>query len=266
MSFLDGRRYLTQPLTNKAATKSTCHTVCAIACERGADRPSGAERLRRIRSVMRLSDSFLKYAGFIAEVVHSDSAAYTLDYLATGFFVTIPSQTRPDKSKRIARDLEKWYAHDDPLIDVAIAPCTVDPELDITSISTKHFVTDELVRQKNFGIGDEVFIVGLFSFAPGQKQNQQIVRQGNIAMIPSDQIHIEVSQEENGFTDAYRKEARSTGGISGCPVFVQRSAHIEACDESGQARTFQGLSREFSLLGMAHGPGDIKESELNSPH
>ena len=33
-------------------------------------------------------------------------------------------------------------------------------------------------------IGDEVFVTGLFTLAPGQKKNLPIVRHGNVAMIP----------------------------------------------------------------------------------
>jgi hypothetical protein len=75
-----------------------------------------------------------------------------------------------------------------------------------------------------------------------------IVRHGNIAMLPEEQI-----QTEMGYADVHLIEARSIGGLSGSPVFVRTS---EAEKDS---------HRGIQLLGVMHGHWEIKESELNKP-
>jgi hypothetical protein len=41
---------------------------------------------------------------------------------------------------------------------------------------------------KGIGIGDDVFITGLFSFVAGVDKNLPVVRTGNLAMVPSERV------------------------------------------------------------------------------
>ncbi|MFA6561799.1 MAG: hypothetical protein WCV00_07800 [Verrucomicrobiia bacterium] len=88
------------------------------------------------------------------------------------------------------------------------------------------------------GIGDEVCIVGLFSYHKGTSKNHPILRTGNIAMMPDEPI-----QTSEGPMEAYLIEARSIGGLSGSPVFVR----IEC------QRADKTMQHTWAFLGLIHG-------------
>jgi hypothetical protein len=125
-------------------------------------------------------------------------------------------------------------------------------------VSTSDFVTDWDVRNRRVAIGDEVFITGLFTEAQGQSRNMPIIRHGNIAMFPEEQI-----QTELGYADVYLVEARSIGGISGSPAFVRPTITAPVKMADGSTRLFMGVDRDSKLLGLMQGHWDIKESEIN---
>jgi hypothetical protein len=80
------------------------------------------------------------------------------------------------------------------------------------------FVSDETIKNQNLGIGDEVFIAGLFTKVLGEARNIPIVRTGTVAMIPGEKIPFHGKS-----IDAYLVESRSIGGLSGSPVFVRET-------------------------------------------
>lgn len=104
------------------------------------------------------------------------------------------------------------------------------------------FLTDEVIRSKGIGTGDEVFITGLFIHLAGSARNLPIVRMGNIAMMPDEPVPTRM-----GLIDAYLIEARSIGGLSGSPAFVRE--------------TVPGGIGGFYLLGLMHGHWDIPPEE-----
>ena len=113
----------------------------------------------------------------------------------------------------------KWYYHPtDNSTDVAVTPFWLSSDIDYKTIPINTFLTDEVLKEGKIGIGDEVYIVGLFAHVAGSKRNEPIVRIGNVAMIPNEPI-----QTKYGDIEAYLIEARSIGGISGSPVFVRES-------------------------------------------
>jgi hypothetical protein len=119
-------------------------------------------------------------------------------------------------SQWIDTPLANWAVHpDSPAIDVAVLKSGIPPGWDHLSISSKMAVTEDLIKIEEIGIGDEIFITGLFTRHPGQQTNIPIVRIGNIAAMPAEKIMTEVSAMQ-----AYLVECRSTGGLSGSPVFV----------------------------------------------
>jgi hypothetical protein len=73
--------------------------------------------------------------------------------------------------------------------------------------------TDEVIETEAIGIGDEVFMVGLFRNHLGRDRNEPIIRVGNIAAMPTDPIRSQVY----GDMRAILVEARSIGGLSGSP-------------------------------------------------
>lgn len=200
------------------------------------------------------------------------------DYRATGFLATVPvgpegflpyfvtarhntdrivgresvirlNTVAPGRSGHIVLNPDtRWYVHPtDQHVDLAVLPLTPPPEIfAYKSIPTSMFVSDDVIRERNIGIGDEVFIVGLFSRLAGSKRNVPIVRVGNLAMMPGEKVPTKL-----GDVEAYLVEARSLGGVSGSPVFVRETTSIEV-QSDGHPRPLVGTGAYF-LLGIMHG-------------
>lgn len=242
---------------------------------------------------VRVPDEVLRCVGFIGEVTHKDSSGVGGDLCATGFFVALPCES-PElaemrtcyfvTAKHVATDLqgreayflvnakgggvvgvtgvvgEHWFLHPtDSSADVAVVQIIMNDEADLNAIALEHFGLPERLAKLKIGIGDETIITGLFTAAPGTTRNIPIVRHGNIAMMPGEQI-----QTELGYADVYLVEARSIGGLSGSPVFVRHTLSLRVKREmSGQDEVFYGNGPGITLLGLMHGHWDIRESEMN---
>jgi hypothetical protein len=153
-----------------------------------------------------------------------------------------------------------WGHPSDVAADVAVLPIYGDRDADIVYTSIGNFLTQEqLADGAIVGVGDEVFVAGLFTPAPGEMV-APVVRHGNIAMLPRDQI-----QTELGFTDVYLIEARSIGGFSGSPVFARPTILLaaEQRDDKYVEPVFGTGGTRF--LGVVQGHWDIKESAMNKP-
>ena len=127
----------------------------------------------------------------------------------------------------------------------------------------EEFLTKEKMRETKIGIGDEVFIPSLFTFAPGTTRNLPILRHGNIAMLPESDERMMTSR---GLAEVYLIEARSIAGVSGAPVFVRGTVGLP-WNQTGnpQPEMIMGLSSSIYLLGLMHAHWDIRESEINNP-
>ena len=116
-------------------------------------------------------------------------------------------------------------------------------------------ITEELMSRYQVGLGDEVFITGLFKHHYGESRNIPIVRTGNIASLTEEKV----STKKFGAIDAYLIEARSIGGLSGSPVFL----HL------GVTRMFDGkvkiIENELPifLFGLVHGHFDVSETAID---
>ena len=245
-------------------------------------------------SSVRIPDPILRCVGFIGEGISQDSERVYGDLYATGFFVAVPCESPYLRgqcaayfvtAKHVASDLKdrpiyiltnkrgggvtdnwtspdnEWWVHpSDHGADVALIQVSENPEADTIHISVLDFGTPERLQRLGIGIGDEIFATGLFTEIPGTTRNLPIVRHGNVAMMPAEQI-----QTELGFTDAYLVEARSLGGLSGSPVFVRHTLRTEVERADGTREPFFGNGSGMTLLGLMHGHWDIKESEMNKP-
>jgi hypothetical protein len=243
---------------------------------------------------MRIADEVLKCVAFIGEVAHRDDSGVSGDLHATGFIVAVPCEspgmerlttTYCVTAKHVALDLkdreiyllvnragggvttipqigERWWLHpSDKTADVAVVQVGgVQSGLDLRTVIVKNLVTADTIRKFDIGVGDEVFMTGLFTAAPGVKRNLPIVRHGNIAMMPSEQI-----QTELGYADVYLVEARSIGGISGSPVFVRLTVLSRGKLADGSDADLFAPGHGAFLLGLAQGHWDIQESEMNKP-
>jgi hypothetical protein len=73
------------------------------------------------------------------------------------------------------------------------------------------------LKEYQIGPGDEVFTVGRFINHEGRQQNLPTARFGNIAQLPWEPVMQDTGHKQESFL----VEARSIGGYSGAPVFVQ---------------------------------------------
>lgn len=149
----------------------------------------------------------------------------------------------------IETPIDHWIAHTDSSVDVAVKRTVMIPAIDHNSIPIRNFVNDSIIRAENIGMGDEVFLPGLFVNHYGEDRNIPIIRTGNIAAMPEEKVTV----NKLGKIDAYLIEARSIGGLSGSPVYV----HVEAVrysDERTPTAIYGGPGHY--LLGLMHGHYD----------
>jgi len=228
---------------------------------------------------MRIPDAVKKCVVFIgieAQIEHVPA----IIYLGTGFIVSVKStigrmsfiylvtarhivasiaerdfyiraNTKDGKSSVFKAGVDsKWWFHpkEDSSADVAAFPLLIPNDiaktLDYVAIPTTALLTDDDMEKGGIGEGDEVFIVGLFSYHSGSNKNLPIVRTGNIAMISDEPVQT----RKFGNMEAYLIEARSIGGLSGSPVFVAK----------------QTGNRKWSIspLGLVHGHWDIGPEKI----
>lgn len=113
----------------------------------------------------------------------------------------------------------------------------------------------ELEAVNEVSLGDEVVIIGLFRHHHGEARNIPIIRVGNLAAKGEERIQTKAFGKIHG----YLIEARSIGGLSGSPVFVN----------FGPARmiggAFMQATSQFSiLLGLVHGHYDVIGDEIDA--
>lgn len=159
--------------------------------------------------------------------------------------VYLRANFKDGSTRTVGVPIDDWMFHArDASVDVAAMrmPLPID-DTDFLSIPAHDMaITDEIIRKEGIGVGDEVFLTGLFTRHRGRERNLPIVRTGNIAMMPEEPVWTQM-----GFMDAYLVEARSIGGHSGSPVFV----HLSGMRERGKRVRFRG--RIFYWLGLVHG-------------
>jgi hypothetical protein len=156
-------------------------------------------------------------------------------------------------TKLIESKVSQWLVHpSDNSVDVAVMPFGIPNDADHLCFPTQAFATKQVIEQQSIGLGDELFMVGLFTGHLQTKRNIPIVRIGNIAGMPEEPVDTKMY----GRMEAYLIEARSIGGLSGCPVFVN----------TGGMRTIPSKGTivspsMFFLLGLMHGHWDRLPAE-----
>jgi|CZLA01.1.fsa_nt_gi hypothetical protein len=163
------------------------------------------------------------------------------------------------------RPSDPWWFHptEKDYVDAAI---TLFSPLDLAQLDVAHipigmFATSDTIRTNHLGIGDEVFITGLFTKVTETTKNIPIVRTGTLAMIPGEKIPFGESM-----IDAYLVEARSIGGLSGSPVFIRETITIPVPDgppgsvaaSLGAHKYMHGIGR-IHFLGSMIGHWDVPE-------
>lgn len=141
-----------------------------------------------------------------------------------------------------------WFKSDDLTVDVAIYQFQYDPSImEHFYFDENNLLTQEKIEEFNFGLGDEVFVPGLFNQHTRTDRNVPIVRIGNIASFSGEPI-----QTRLGEMEAHLIECRSIGGLSGSPVFATKGHIFWA----GQIKHTSDNNPAFGLLGMIHGHFD----------
>lgn len=151
---------------------------------------------------------------------------------------------------------ENWFV--DPAnasIDVAIIKTQILDEFDHVALSDAMCVTDGILIDREVGLGDEVSIIGLFRHHHGIVKNIPIVRTGNLASMLVQQIVTRIGEIE-----AYLIEARSIGGLSGSPVFLNLGT-VRLI--RGEIKTSTEGKAIHHLLGLIHGHFDVKVAEID---
>lgn len=144
----------------------------------------------------------------------------------------------------IKTEVSWWNCHpSDPVADVSIAPIQIMERMDHKTVPLEMCITRKVIAEQKVDVGDELFLTGLFARHSGLNNNIPIVRVGNIAAMPQEKVRTEL-----GYIDAYLIEARSIGGLSGSPVFVNLSGVRHG--------NLSLIGPKFYLLGLMHGHYD----------
>ncbi len=158
-------------------------------------------------------------------------------------------------SRRLSHQVDEWI-HPDKGLDFSILPWEYLPELNLdwrAWMLPGATATAEVIEREGIGLGDEVFMVGLFSHHLGGERNEPILRVGNIAGMPAEGV----STRDYGQMPAVLIEARSIGGLSGSPVFV----HVGLTRwREGEVRV-AGDPTPFFFLGAMHGHWNIADTD-----
>jgi len=153
-------------------------------------------------------------------------------------------------------ELKDWFVHpSDPTLDVAILKAGLSSGWDHLVLPYSLCMTDERMAKDKVGLGDEVFITGLFRHHRGARRNIPIVRVGNVACMTEEKVET----NSFGLMDAFLVEARSIGGLSGSPVFLNLGI-TRMID--GQLKHAKGAPI-FYLLGLVHGHYDVEAAEVD---
>ena len=161
-------------------------------------------------------------------------------------------------SQLIESSIDSWSEHPtDSSVDVSVLRWAPSEKFDYIFLYTSMAATDEVIRQNSIGIGDEVFIAGMFVSHKGKKRNIPIVRVGNISAMPEEKI----DTPDFGSIEAYLIEARSIGGLSGSPVFVNVSGDRTMGGNFANGNVKKGdilysTGNRLYLLGLIYGHWD----------
>lgn len=143
--------------------------------------------------------------------------------------------------------LSDWIYHSDENVDIATLGLGFSEKVNQKFYPLSGSVTNEIREKQQIEEGDEVFITGLFKHHHGNNKNIPIIRVGNISAMPDEKI-----QTKHHLMDWYLIEARSIGGLSGSPVFVNLWLHryIDWWLKQSSSSTI------YYLLGMIYGHFD----------
>jgi hypothetical protein len=174
------------------------------------------------------------------------TAKHVIDRMGSVDVIYVRVNNRTGVAEELPLDPGHWLPHPDPNIDLIVCPTMIPTDqFDIQHIPLEERqLTPEIIVEHDFGVGDDVFIAGMFISVPGEMKNIPIVRYGIIAAMPDEKI-----RTEYGYHLAYLIEVRSTGGLSGSPAFLH-VAPWRTID--GQPRPSLGLTQYTLGVVLGH--------------
>jgi trypsin-like peptidase len=164
-----------------------------------------------------------------------------------------------------------WIYSENPAVDVAVlyvklpavwkTPIVVEnTTLNVRSLPADSFLTDRIMQKERVGVGDELFMVGLFNQRWGHQRNVPIVRTGIIASMPDEPF----PDQFGGLYEGYLMETRSIGGLSGSPVFLYLDAWRVKYGEMQQRFNPTHLRWVIYVLGMVRSHWDLERQDAAS--
>lgn len=113
--------------------------------------------------------------------------------------------------------LFQWHFPSDESVDLAVMPISLDQQIvDTQAIPISEFATSEQIKSLAIDVGDPVIFAGFFSGFPGLQRVEPIVRQGILAMMPTEPFLTTLHKEGH----LYLADVHAFNGNSGSPLFV----------------------------------------------
>ena len=175
--------------------------------------------------------------------------------------------TTDGKSRRLAFEPEEWTflgnGHDIAVIDITDEVTQSD---EISAIPETMFVTDEFISRVDLGLGEDVFMVGMFADFSNSERNAPFSRFGNLSRMADPRTPIKCGGY--GPRASHVVDMRSRTGFSGSPVWVFRtpSGDLEGIIEDGGWNLDTWNNLFVRLLGVHCGqfPEMVKASKSAS--
>lgn len=140
-----------------------------------------------------------------------------------------------------------WWRHPTESVDAAVFPWGLRGRF--ATFPVTRFLSEHNLEATRIGIGDEVFIVGLFRKWAGRKKFSPVVRHGHVAMMADEPM----PTENYGDCQIHLVEAFSLKGMSGSPVMVRQTIPIPlAPRHENEPENVLTLGNMY-LLGLVHG-------------
>lgn len=168
-------------------------------------------------------------------------------------------------------DPDAWVEHNDT--DAALALVEWPDHADHVFVPTEMIADSDYASGRTgvngpplVGLGDNVFLVGLFTQHAGSEERiQPIVRFGQLSRMPDDQVRIKLDPQTEVDVYAYLVETKSWGGQSGSPAFVHYAPDRLHTGAGGNLMMNTVLPPK--LLGIVHGHfHDTGEVRADDPY
>lgn len=239
-------------------------------------------------AVVRLNDDIKRSVVFLGDVCTRDDGADDISPKGTGFFVHWDGQSYLITAKHIAEKLDllkpwgirfnenggnyriveieqaAWHVHQDA--DIAVLEFSPPNWSDAGHLPPRYFATEAKMKSKDIGIGDLVYVVGLFKKLYGNLRSFPVMHTGHIALIPEGEkvpVRDRVTGERK-FVEAYLVEAKALPGASGAPAIVRCSIEILVPDpENPKLGLRAWVYGSAWLLGVWQASWDGAPSELD---